>query len=602
MDLKYVQGELHKLSELIGGWGVPGEISVLERELALEKLRKLYENIRFGEAGEPASAEFAEPASDPEPIALSIDLGEILALDPLPDAQPEEGPKSRVSADVEMKAIFENTPVAESELAPEPFVAAFAAEIPAAGESAVAAGKPAVEQSAVAAFAAEIPAAEESAVAAFAAEKPAVEEPAVAAFAADKPAEEPAEKPAAGESAAELHAPSQAAVPVREFGSAADPITVSEPTSGSVAAGAESEPAGTLVTEPVPTVSTDEDAPDCAENDNSVSEEITVTGAPSIEEPPAREEGALEGVPEPSEEAASESEPETGITPEPTPAAAPQPVAPTLFELEETVRHRRKQRVIMSLYDAERPVEKRTPEKPAGDKSAPEKVVDDKPAPIQTPAPRPRSFFGDEGAQGGIPTEKMQQTEVPEVSAAPEQALAPDLTAVSPADSVSQPANAGNKGTEPIGYSASTPVFTPVSASADEEAGSESESDGPEFEEITLDARASGSVLGEVINHDVQTLADTLADTLARPRDVASELRLGEPLTDLRRAIGINDKFLMIRDLFGGDGAAYEEAIDALNGFEDLDDCMIHIAENYAWNPNSDGAKFIVELLERKFA
>lgn len=586
MDLKYVQGELHKLSELIGGWGVPGEISVLERELALEKLRKLYENIRFGEAGEPASAEFAEPASDPEPIALSIDLGEILALDPLPDAQPEEGPKSRVSADVEMKAIFENTPVAESELAPEPFVAAFAAEIPAA------------EESAVAAFVAEKPAAGESAVAAFVAEKPAVEESAVAAFAAEKPAEEPAEKPAAGESAAELPVPSQAAVPVREFGAAADPIAVSDPTSGSVAAGAESEPAGTLVTEPVPTVSTDEDAPDCAENDNSVSEEITVTGARSIEEPPTREEGALEGVPGPSEEAASESEPETGITPEPTPAAAPQPVAPTLFELEETVRHRRKQRVIMSLYDAERPVEKRTPEKPAGDKPAPEKVVDDQPAPIQTPAPRPRSFFGDDGAQGGIPAEKMQQTEVPEVSAAPEQALAPDLTAVSPADSVSQPANAGNKGTEPIGYSASTPVFTPVSASADEEAGSESESDGPEFEEITLDARASGSVLGEVINHDVQTLADTLA----RPRDAASELRLGEPLTDLRRAIGINDKFLMIRDLFGGDGAAYEEAIDALNGFEDLDDCMIHIAENYAWNPNSDGAKFIMELLERKFA
>ena len=33
----------------------------------------------------------------------------------------------------------------------------------------------------------------------------------------------------------------------------------------------------------------------------------------------------------------------------------------------------------------------------------------------------------------------------------------------------------------------------------------------------------------------------------------------------LRRAIGINDKFLMIRDLFGGDAAAYEAAIGTLN-------------------------------------
>ena len=105
-------------------------------------------------------------------------------------------------------------------------------------------------------------------------------------------------------------------------------------------------------------------------------------------------------------------------------------------------------------------------------------------------------------------------------------------------------------------------------------------------------------VLGEVINHDVQTLADTIAPR----RDMASELRRGEPVADLRNAIGINDKFLLIRDLFGGDGEAYEEAIATLNAFDDFDECMIHIAENYAWNPNSDGAKFMMELLERKFA
>ena len=83
---------------------------------------------------------------------------------------------------------------------------------------------------------------------------------------------------------------------------------------------------------------------------------------------------------------------------------------------------------------------------------------------------------------------------------------------------------------------------------------------------------------------------------------MASELRRSEPVTDLRRAIGINDKFLLIRDLFGGDGEAFDAALDALNGFGDLDDCMIYIAENYAWNANSDGAKLLMELLERKFA
>lgn len=112
------------------------------------------------------------------------------------------------------------------------------------------------------------------------------------------------------------------------------------------------------------------------------------------------------------------------------------------------------------------------------------------------------------------------------------------------------------------------------------------------------DAAAPGAVLGEVINANVHTLADTIAP----PHDIASELRRSDPVTDLHRAIGINDKFLMIRDLFGGDGEAFERAIEALNGFDNLDDCMIYVAENYAWNANSDGAKLLMELLERKFA
>ena len=162
-----------------------------------------------------------------------------------------------------------------------------------------------------------------------------------------------------------------------------------------------------------------------------------------------------------------------------------------------------------------------------------------------------------------------------------------------------QPADAVREslpGLSNITPSVAAPQPKAAETTAPDNAGDDDE---PDFEEITLEAKnTSGAVLGEVINHNVQTLADTIAP----PRDVASELRRSEHVTDLRRAIGINDKFLMIRDLFGGDAVAYEAAIGTLNGFDDFDECMIYIAENYAWNANSDGAKFLMELLERKFA
>lgn len=121
----------------------------------------------------------------------------------------------------------------------------------------------------------------------------------------------------------------------------------------------------------------------------------------------------------------------------------------------------------------------------------------------------------------------------------------------------------------------------------------------PESAAARSDDAPKGAVLGDVINREVRTLGDELS---APARGRTSEIGFREPVTDLRKAIGINDRFLLIRDLFGGDAEAFETAIAALNAFGDLDDCLIYIAEHYAWNPNSDGAKLLMELIERKLS
>lgn len=92
----------------------------------------------------------------------------------------------------------------------------------------------------------------------------------------------------------------------------------------------------------------------------------------------------------------------------------------------------------------------------------------------------------------------------------------------------------------------------------------------------------------------------TLADTIAAPAALAEEITHSH-IKSLRQAIGINDKFLMTRDLFDGDDRAFDKAIEELDECESFDDCMIHIAEHYEWNPDSEGAKFIMQLLERKY-
>lgn len=112
----------------------------------------------------------------------------------------------------------------------------------------------------------------------------------------------------------------------------------------------------------------------------------------------------------------------------------------------------------------------------------------------------------------------------------------------------------------------------------------------------TVNDASSGekTILAEAI-----TPKTTLADTIAVPAALAEEITHSH-IKSLRQAIGINDKFLMTRDLFDGDDVAFDKAIEELDECESFDDCMIHIAENYEWNPDSEGAKFIMQLLERK--
>lgn len=111
---------------------------------------------------------------------------------------------------------------------------------------------------------------------------------------------------------------------------------------------------------------------------------------------------------------------------------------------------------------------------------------------------------------------------------------------------------------------------------------------------IVADAPASQR-LGDVLGSGVKVVGDV---NTADNEPIAPMNKI----TDLRKAIGVNDKFLLLRDLFAGDVALYERTIDALNRFEDLDECMIYIVENFHWNPDSEGAKMLVELIERKLS
>lgn len=75
-------------------------------------------------------------------------------------------------------------------------------------------------------------------------------------------------------------------------------------------------------------------------------------------------------------------------------------------------------------------------------------------------------------------------------------------------------------------------------------------------------------------------------------------------VTDIRLAMGINDKVMMVNDLFGGSVERYNKSIDALNDFPTLSGARVYMSElqiELQWDTESQAYKMLNDLVERRF-
>ena len=497
MEVNKIQEELARLIELVDGWAGSHDVPGIERDLVLDKLKKLYEAIRFanfdeGDSSASASVAAQQSVAEVAPVSeISIDLDDLLA-EPVRDFLPESAAMPEAL----------DAPVGESAAVPEP-------------------------------------ASSEKPVSVSAVTEP-MSEPMPVVAPASVPEPDPA--PAVGT------APEP--VPVSESVPAVQSVPVSEPAAVEVSLSA---------------------AAGFSRQD--VSMEGRAGKAPGTGRDAAARIGqeGLAGssagqVVAPSSEADTESKQKVVVS-------------DSLFDLDDLViRHREKRRGIMSLYETDGPQEAAASKIPVGTGQKPGHAA----------APQQPATAGKEQDDAAAPQpetllEKMDEPKKSVTSQIPE-----PQSETSESDSVAAE----------ISEQADNAADADASVAASQKTGvaetTSTKTDAPKYPF----AAEPEPVLGEVLGGDVHTLADTIA----APKDMASEIVRKERITDLKQAIGINDKFLLLRDLFGGDTERYERTIDRLNEFDDLDDCIIYISENYDWNPSSDGVRFLMELLERKLS
>jgi len=111
--------------------------------------------------------------------------------------------------------------------------------------------------------------------------------------------------------------------------------------------------------------------------------------------------------------------------------------------------------------------------------------------------------------------------------------------------------------------------------------------------------KKKASILAEKISpSESQHINETLAQQKTGS-DLSSKLQTA-PLTSIASGIGLNDKFLYIRELFKGESDLYNSVIKYLDTAESLEEALEFIQKNFEWNEKNETAQKFVGLLHRR--
>jgi hypothetical protein len=108
--------------------------------------------------------------------------------------------------------------------------------------------------------------------------------------------------------------------------------------------------------------------------------------------------------------------------------------------------------------------------------------------------------------------------------------------------------------------------------------------------------------VNDTILTDVATMNEMLKPTSVE----VAELLEDSPISDLRKSINVNDKYLFITDLFGNDENTYDRSLRTLNNLTAYGEADYWIRRElqvkYGWKDESHTAKLFFNYIRRRFA
>ena len=108
------------------------------------------------------------------------------------------------------------------------------------------------------------------------------------------------------------------------------------------------------------------------------------------------------------------------------------------------------------------------------------------------------------------------------------------------------------------------------------------------------------------VNEMIADRKESLNDRLKQDKTEVAHVLKETPIKDLRKGVGINDRFTFVRELFRGDEAFYERSIKTINGFHIFSEAEYWINRELkykiGWDEDKEVVRHFYQLVRRRFS
>ena len=105
------------------------------------------------------------------------------------------------------------------------------------------------------------------------------------------------------------------------------------------------------------------------------------------------------------------------------------------------------------------------------------------------------------------------------------------------------------------------------------------------------------ATLGESLGKDKKSIIDKLP----QKNESSNKVLIGKPVDDIKKALGINDRFLYQRELFEGSAEIMNQTLDELNNLGSFADAQSFLKLNFTWDFENETVVAFLKTIQRKF-